>query len=169
MQGRKPTTPEARQKRGDVRRGRDVPLTIAGREVPPMPPGFTAPMKRLWELVCEDLATAGVIDRADWAIIEAFVVVVTRARQARGILRKSGLAGTDGLLATNSQGVVANPALLIEERAWKEVRQLSEQLPLSPWGRARLNLHATGGAGGAVDEVDRVLGPARPRLVASNE
>lgn len=142
-----------------MRRGRDVPLLIAGRIVPRMPLGLTRPMQTVWRIVVRDLAGAGVLDAADWAIVEAFVVSVGRARQARQLLAKS----PTGLLTTNSQGVVPHPALAIEERAWKEVRQLSEQLPLSPWGRARLNLHGTAPAGADIDED---LGPARPRLVS---
>lgn len=154
MKGRKPTTPEARRARGEIRAGRDVPLVVAGRELPRMPAGLTEGMKTIWRAVVRDLDGAGVLDRADWAIVEAFVIAVARAREARALLALS----PTGLLTTNSQGVVAHPALAIEERAWKEVRQLAEALPLSPWGRARLNLHGTAPGGAGFDDV---LGPAR--------
>lgn len=162
MKGRKPVTPETRRARGEVIRGKDQPIIIGGREVPPMPVGLTPRMQTVWKQVVRDLAGAGVLDRADWAIVEAFATAVGRAREARALLAKS----PTGLLTTNSQGVVAHPALAIEERSWKEVRQLAEQLPLSPWGRARLNLHGTAPAGRSIEDD---LGPARPRLVASNE
>jgi P27 family predicted phage terminase small subunit len=156
VDGRKPTPPEVRQRRGEKRRGRDIPILIGGRDAPPMPRGLSGPMQTIWRQVVRDLAGANVLDRADWAIVEAFVVTVARAREARALVQ------AHGLITANSQGAVANPALLIEERAWKEVRQLAEQLPLSPLGRARLNLHGTGGG----DDLERTLGPARPRLVA---
>lgn len=120
-----------------------------------MPAGLNDRMRSVWRQVVRDLAGAGVLDRADWAVVEAFCVSVARAREARALL--NGVS----LLTANSQGVVAHPALQIEERAWKEVRQLAEQLPLSPWGRARLNLHGTQ----PTDEIERSLGPARLRAV----
>lgn len=130
--GRKPVPTEERQRRGE--QPPRPPVVVGGRSRPPMPHGLTPRMQTAWRTVVEDLEHASILDRADWAVIEAFSVAVGRAREARAIVNR------EGILASNSQGRVAHPALGIEERAWKEVRQLAEQLPLSPWGRARLGL-----------------------------
>jgi P27 family predicted phage terminase small subunit len=154
LDGRKPTPPELRRQRGETHRARDIPILIAGRSIPRMPPGLNPRMQTVWRMVVRDLAAAQVLDRADWPVVEAFCVSVARAREARALLARSPA----GLLTVNSQGVVAHPALAIEERAWKEVRQLAEQLPLSPLGRARLGLH---GGSDPADTLEHDLGPAR--------
>jgi P27 family predicted phage terminase small subunit len=130
-------------------------VLVGGRSVPPMPRDLTPRMQTAWRAIVRDLDAASLLDRADWAVVEALAVAVGRAREARVIVNR------DGVLATNSQRQVAHPALGIEERAWREVRQLAEQLPLSPWGRARLRI----GRADADDDFERELGPARPRLV----
>lgn len=121
-----------------------------------MPLGLDDRMKVVWRIVVRDLAGAGVLDRADWSVVEAFAVSVARAREARELLRGRSL------LTQNSQGVVAHPALAIEERSWHRAMALAEQLPLSPWGRARLNLHGSAPGGRSIEDE---LGPARPRLL----
>jgi phage terminase small subunit len=70
------------------------------------------------------------------------------------------LAEVDG---ANSQGKVAHPALGVEERAWREVRQLAGSiLPMSPPSRASLGGTVTEDAG---DDMERELGPARRAVV----
>lgn len=174
MRGRKPTGAEARRLRGEVRGDRDLPVLIAGREAPPMPVDFLddpkalkrvrdarARQREIWTEQAEYLAGAGVLDKADGSVLRALVVQLWIHEEANRTLQVS----PTGLLTTNSQGVVAHPALAIIDRAGKEIRQLAEELPLSPWGRSRLNLHGTAPAG---QDIDATLGPARLSVVGGN-
>jgi P27 family predicted phage terminase small subunit len=130
---------------------------VAGKGAPPMPQGLTKRMQTAWKRIVQDLTAAGMLDRADWPVVEALAVAVGRAREARAILNK------DGLLHKNSQGIVAHPALGVEERAWREVRQLAGSiLPLSPPSRASLGLTFGEDSG---DDMERDLGPARLQVV----
>lgn len=174
MKGRKPTPPEIRRQRGEFRRDRDLPVLIAGRELPPTPPDFLdddaldpeirrhrARQRDIWTEQATYLAGAGVLDKADGSVLRALVVQLWIHEEANKLLQLS----PSGLLTKNSQGVVPHPALAVIDRAGKEIRQLAEELPLSPWGRSRLNLHGSAPAG---QDIDATLGPARPTLVVSN-
>ena len=174
MRGRKPTGAQTRAARGETRRDRDLPVLIAGREAPPMPVDFLddpkalkrvrdarARQRDIWTEATTYLAGAGVLDKADGAVLRALVVQIWIHEEANKTLQLS----PTGLLTTNSQGVVAHPALAIIDRAGKEIRQLSDELPLSPWGRQRLNLHGTAPAG---QDIDATLGPARLSVVGGH-
>lgn len=142
------------------RRGENVTAPIiGGRERPTMPPGLNDRQKTAWRSIVRDLERAGILDRADAGVIEAAAIAWGRAREARAIVNR------EGLLATNSQGRVGHPALAIEQAAWKEFRQLADQLPLSPWGRQRLSI--TIGSGGETDEMERELGPSTRDRITS--
>jgi P27 family predicted phage terminase small subunit len=153
--GRKPVPTEERRRRGE--KPIAPPVVVGGRGSPDMPPGLSERSKSAWRQIVRDLASAGILDRADAFVIEALAVHVGRARDARAIIAK------EGLLSKTAHGG-AHAAVGIEERALREVRQLCDQLPLSPWGRARLGLTlARGGGEGADDEMEREIGLA-PRL-----
>jgi P27 family predicted phage terminase small subunit len=140
--------------RAAARRGVTV---IAGPGAPPMPQGLTKRMQTAWRAIVRDLTAARMLDRADWPVVEALAVAIGRAREARAIINEQGL------LHENSQGKVAHPALGVEERAWREVRQLAGSiLPMSPPSRASLGGTSTEDAG---DDMERELGPARLQVV----
>ena len=153
--GRKPVPAEERRRRGEA--SAPPPTVIGGRAEPDMPRGLSERSKRAWRQIVRDLAAANILDRADAFVIEALAIHVGRAREARAIIAR------EGLLSKTAHGG-AHAAVGIEERAWREVRQLADQLPMSPWGRARLGLNlARGGGEGADAEMEREIGPA-PRL-----
>lgn len=174
---------EERLKRGE--RPARPPVVVGGRTIPATPTGLNRYQLTAWRTVVADLSLTNVLDRADAAVIEAFAVHWGRARQARSaintkprrrtrrVLSKAGAVtivvtspevSAGGLLMRTSQGWSANPLLAIEERAWREIRQLADQLPLSPWGRARLGLTlATGANEGADQDMEATIGKS-PRL-----
>ncbi len=158
MKGRKPVPTEVRLKRGETPEA--PPIVVGGRIAPRMPLGLNAYQKTAWRTVVADLSKANLLDHADAAVIEAFAVFWGRARQARAMVNR------EGLLSKSAHGG-AHAAVGIEERSFREVRQLADQLPLSPWGRARLGLHLgiTPSVGvGADEDLARELGPSPRQL-----
>lgn len=63
--------------------GARPPVQLGGRERPDTPPGLDADTRKVWDVVVDDLTAGNVLDRADWAAVEAFSISVARARQAR--------------------------------------------------------------------------------------
>lgn len=162
MRGRTPTLPETRRKRGEVRRGRDMPILVLGRQAPRMPPGLPPRLQTIYRRTIREWAGAGILDRADGGIVLAQATAEWMILESLELLKLS----PTGILNINSQGLVAHPAAhgLLE---WvKEYRQLSSGTINSPWGRARLNLHGSAPGGTTIEDE---LGPARPHLVAANE
>lgn len=158
MRGRKPAPLEQRRIEGNPRQhALPDPVLIGGRGVPATPQGLTPAMRAVWRLMIRDLAESGVLDRADAGMVEAAAVFLGRAREARKLLN------TEGILAVNSQGRVAHPAIAIERGSWTEFRQIAEHMGLSPAARARLGL--SGHKETMTGELERQIGRA-PRLRA---
>lgn len=161
--GRKPVTTEERIKRGET--PKRPPLVVGGRRAPRMPNGLNDRAKTAWRQVVDDLLSSGVIDRADSTVIEILATAVGRYRDARTVLNR------EGILAENSQGRVAHPAVGIAERAEQRILQIADRLPLSPWGRTRLNLLlSSGGDEGAEADMEATIGrPPRLKVVGGGD
>lgn len=144
MKGRKAVPVEVRERRGDLSRGKSEADTvvIGGRRegtIPRPPPGLTSSMRSIWRVVCGDLIAAHIYDEVDVYAIEAFCVVLGRAREARQVLNRPGKL-TDRLLAPTVRGTMAHPLLAVERESLKEARLMGEMLGLSPSARTRLGL-----------------------------
>ena len=82
--GRPPKPLEEHRRDGTEPSGGARPaVQLGGRERPDVPPGLDADARKVWDVVVEDLTAGNVLDRADWAAVEAFAIAVARARQAR--------------------------------------------------------------------------------------
>ncbi len=161
--GRKAKPAEERVRRGD--NASPMPIIVGGREIPPKPPFLTPNMSEAWDYLVNDLAGADMLDHADGAILEAAAVLWGTARDAR-FRRLAEVAASegamDGLTERSPQGRIENKLLVIERNTWREFRNLADNLPLSPWGRARLGLK--GKVRGASIE-DDIGPPPRMRIV----
>jgi hypothetical protein len=136
-----------------------MPILILGRRAPRMPPGLPTRLQTIYREICNQWATAGVLDEADGGIILAQATAKWMILEQLALLKLS----PTGILNVNSQGLVTHPAAhgLLE---WvKEYRQLSAGTINSPWGRARLNIHGSSPGGRTIEDD---LGPARPPLRA---
>lgn len=145
MKGRKAVPREVRERRGDASKGASQgdTVVVGGRsldgKVPKPPPGLTSSMQSIWRVVIEDLIDAHIYDRVDVYAVEAFVVALGRAREARTILNRPGKL-EDRLLAPTVRGTMAHPLLTVERESLKEARLMGEMLGLSPSARSRLGL-----------------------------
>jgi P27 family predicted phage terminase small subunit len=160
MNGRKPIPTETRIRRGEA--PRRTPLVTA-RQTPDMPHGLDERAKTAWRQVVRDLDASGVIDRSDGIVIELLATAIARFREARDVIRR------EGFLHENSQGRVTHPAVGVMERAEKQILQLVDRLPMSPWGRARLNLLMTSDGGADADLEHRIGPPGRLRVVGGED
>lgn len=99
------------------------------------PKGLSESMTEAWKTIVQDLADQGTLERTDRVLIEAAAVMWGRARDARGII------DTEGYRSATVRGTwTANPMIAVERESWKELRMLSDQLPLTRAARKRLGL-----------------------------
>lgn len=165
MRGRKPEAVQRKLLRGEI--VDESPFErLDGR--PPMPAGLSDRQKTAWRQIVDLLAATKALSRADAILIEAMAVAVGRAREARARINAGGLLGS------NSQGTVQSPYIAIERDAWREVRLLAGEFPMSTWARNRLGMLLTAGAdaGTGGDEIERDLGPTpreRIRVVGGTD
>lgn len=95
----------------------------------------------MWDELIHCLASGGILDRIDGAMVEATAVTWARARQARESINRQGLTI---MVTKNGRGGESweeeepNPAVLIERNAWAQFRQLADHLGIGPAARARL-------------------------------
>lgn len=165
--GRKARAAEDREQHGN--HARPMPVVVGGREVPEIPPYLTPNMTDAWNYIVNDMGRADMLDHADAGVIEAAAVLWGTARDARmrrlaEVEESSGRK--DGLTEKTPQGRVENRLLAIERNSWKEFRALADNLPLSPWGRARLGLKRKA-VGPSIE--DDIGPPPRLKVAGSGE
>lgn len=116
------------------------------REAPVKPDGLSPDAAELWDLVCAELETVGLLKPLDAPALEMACETFARWRGAVRLRREHGV------LAVNSQGQVAAPWCGVEERAAREFRSWAAEFGFTPAAEKAL-ARAAGddGAGGGAD------------------
>lgn len=117
------------RKVGDKKTAKRLPVGTI-----PVPEGLTDSMRAAWDILVVDLADQGTLERTDRVLIESAAVMWGRARDAREEIERSGY------IVPTVRGTTANPMLGVERESWKELRMLSDLLPLTRSARQRLGL-----------------------------
>jgi P27 family predicted phage terminase small subunit len=149
MKGAKPKPAEVKRRTGS-RRVTDVNL-VGGRRVPKMPAGLPSRAKTVWKQLIADMGESGVLDGADWPLVEVAAVTICRMREARDVIAR------EGLFVEGQRGPTKHPAYMIERECAAEVRQLLDHLGIGPVGRSRLGL-AKAGKKSMTAEMDDQIG-----------
>ena len=148
MKGAKPKPNEIKRKAGS-RHVTDT-VVVGGRGVPKMPSGLPERAKTIWKQLVADMSESGVLDRADWPLIEVAAVTMCRMREAREVIRR------EGMIVDGQRGPTTHAAYKIERECMAEVRQLLDHLGIGPVGRSRLGLANQKGKGMEAEIASRV-------------
>ena len=132
MKGAKPKPNELKQRSGS--RHASATTLVGGRGVPTMPGDLPDRAKTVWKQLVADMSESGVLDRADWPLVEVAAMTICRMREARAIIKR------EGLFVDGQRGPTKHPAYMIERECMAEVRQLLDHLGIGPVGRSRLGL-----------------------------
>lgn len=143
MKGAKPKPNELKRRSGSRRATQTV--VVAGRGVPKMPAGLPERAKTVWKQLVEDMSESGILDRADWPLIEVAAVTICRMREAREVIKR------EGMIVEGQRGPTTHAAYKIERECMAEVRQLLDHLGIGPVGRSRLGLAGKKGKDVAVE------------------
>lgn len=137
MKGAKPKPNELKRRAGS-RRATDT-VVVGGRGVPKMPAGLPDRAKTIWRQLVADMQDSGVLDQADWPLIEVAAMTMCRMREAREVIKR------EGMIVEGQRGPTTHAAYKIERECMAEVRQLLDHLGIGPVGRSRLGLAAAKG------------------------
>lgn len=137
MKGAKPKPNELKRRAGS-RRATDT-VVVGGRGVPKMPAGLPDRAKTIWKQLVADMQDSGVLDQADWPLIEVAAMTMCRMREAREVIKR------EGMIVEGQRGPTTHAAYKIERECMAEVRQLLDHLGIGPVGRSRLGLAAAKG------------------------
>jgi P27 family predicted phage terminase small subunit len=122
--------------------GREVPTPPAFVRLPPTKPdGMSAIASAMWDELVDELNRLNVTKPLDAAALEMACETYARWHDARRLRFEMSIDdGTPGhgLLARNSQGLVAAPWVGIEERAAKDFRSWCQEFGLTPSAEMRL-------------------------------
>ena len=124
------------------------------RAAPVMPADMDAGAKAVWKRVMAEMATAEVIFAADADVLRCYCEAVSQYQVTMRMLAASSP------LIRNRGELVKNPLHQVVRDDRDAVRLFARELGLSPSGRAGLNVEM----GGAVGDIEDVLGPAPRRL-----
>ena len=111
------------------------------RAAPDKPDHLSADAAWLWDQVVEQLSTIGLLKPLDGAALEVACETFARWRDARRMRRQ------EGLLSTNSQGLVTAPWVGVEERASREFRAWAAEFGFTPAAEKVLSGGADDGGG----------------------
>lgn len=111
------------------------------REQPKKPEHLSEDASWLWDQVCEQMKTVGVLKPLDASGLEVACETFARWREAVRFRQESGL------LAKNSQGVVASPWVGIEERAGRDFRAWCSEFGFTPAAEKNLIAETAGNSG----------------------
>ena len=108
---------------------------VAGRKVPRMPAYMNPRAKTAWKQLVKDMQASGILDGADWPLVEIAANTIATYREAVERVNKEGAVevGQRGSLTTS-------PWYRIQIESAKEIRQLLDHLGIGPTGRARLGI-----------------------------
>lgn len=124
--------------------GREVKPPPPFKRLAPEPPDFLAgEALDEWRRVVPELQRLELTKPLDRASLTAYCLTWQRLCQAQLEVAR------DGVLSTNSQGVVRHPAVAVVEAASKELRAWAHEFGLTPASEANVS---SGGDDGAEDE-----------------
>jgi P27 family predicted phage terminase small subunit len=135
--GRKPKPTKLKVLEG-VREGRDsggraIPETPEFRRLPPLKPSELSPVAaEHWDLLIDELGRLELTKPLDAGSLAVLCETWARWHDAQRLIRR------EGLLSTNSQGLVRHPAVAIVEAASKEYRAWASEFGLTPSAEGRL-------------------------------
>ena len=119
--------------------GRKLAATPAFKRLPPEAPEWLPVEARAeWERVVPELARLELVKPVDRASLTAYCLTWDRLVEAQR------LATVDGLLATNSQGLVRAPWVAIIEAASKELRAWAGEFGFTPSAENKLAVKESG-------------------------
>lgn len=138
MKGTKPKPAEIKRRTGS--RHATEAVVVGGRGRPRVPAYLSGPAKTAWKHLVDDMDSAGLLDKADWPLLEVAANAIATYRHAIKMCQSEGLVadGQKGSLTTS-------PWYRIQMEQSKEIRQLLEHLGIGPVGRSRLGLAAAKG------------------------
>jgi P27 family predicted phage terminase small subunit len=155
--GRPPKPVEQKRAEGNLGKRKLPDVVVVGGKLSsldyPQPPGrFDRTQGDVWHELAPILTDAGILDRVDLTLLEAFCVFVARARDAHAMVQDGGYLVYPEEVIETSRGTmtkrgapVINPAVRLERESWKEASRLASLFGLSPADRARLGLAAKQG------------------------
>lgn len=127
------------------------------RALPTKPDCLSADASWLWDQVLEQMKTIGVLKPLDAAGLEVACETFARWREAVRMRQHGATYATDageirkpaGLLAGNSQGMVAAPWIGVEERASRDFRTWCAEFGFTPAAEKNLIAETAGHGGDA--------------------
>jgi P27 family predicted phage terminase small subunit len=118
--------------------GRQIKDTPKFKRLPPIAPEWLPPVAREeWDRIVPELARLELLKVADRAALTAYCLAWDRLVQAQKQIT------ADGVLGTNSQGVVRHPAVAVVEAASKELRSWAAEFGLTPSAENKLAVRET--------------------------
>lgn len=115
--------------------GRKVAKPPAFKRLPPTAPEWLPDEARAeWERVVPELARLELIKPVDRASLTAYCLTWDRLVQAQRLVSQ------DGVLGSNSQGVVRHPAVAVVEAASKELRAWAGEFGFTPSAENKLSV-----------------------------
>jgi P27 family predicted phage terminase small subunit len=116
--------------------GRPVKEAPKFKRLPPEAPDFLpAAAREEWDRVVPELSRLDLTKPADRASLTAYCLTWARLVEAQGMIN------AEGVLGSNSQGVVRHPAVAVAEAASKELRAWAGEFGLTPSAESRLNVN----------------------------
>lgn len=129
--------------------GRPVKTPPSFRRIPPKKPADLSPYAvEMWDMIVAELPRVGLLKELDGFALRIGCETYARWREAVDMRISYGSANPDlgGLVARNSQGLVAAPWVGIEERASRDFRSWCAEFGLTP--AAEMKLAKDGGDDG---------------------
>lgn len=159
MKGRKAKPSEVKRAQGNPGKRPINTVVVGGRKAPRMPAHLSPRAKTAWKQLVSDMGEAGVLDSADWPLIEIASNAIAQYRHAIEMVNKEGSVevGQRGSLTTS-------PWYRIAAEQAKEIRQLLDHLGIGPSSRARLGLSGASSKPMGL-EMDAQLGERGLRIV----
>lgn len=119
--------------------GRKVAAVPAFRRLPPEAPEWLPVEARAeWDRVVPELARLELVKPVDRAALTAYCLTWDR------LVTAQRMATDDGLLATNSQGLVRAPWVAVIEAASKELRAWAGEFGFTPSAESNLGVKESG-------------------------
>lgn len=133
MKGPKPKPAEVKRKTGSKHQTQTV--LVGGRQAPRMPAQLSPRAKTAWRQLVSDMEGAGILDKADWPLIEVTANLIANYRHA------VEMGNREGIVCEGQKGnPTTSPWFRISMETGKEIRQLLEHLGIGPVGRSRLGM-----------------------------
>jgi P27 family predicted phage terminase small subunit len=121
------------------------PKPAKGRPV--CPAAMSRRAKQIWKETCDQLASMGILAKADRHQIAAYCEAVALAELCNKVLTKEGVS-----FITPQGYVGARPEVAVRNRAWTTLRQFAKEFGLTPSARANIEVNPTEPESAALDD-----------------